>query len=227
MRIENQDCLEFLAGIEDGSVDLIITDPPYDMAPSGGGGFGKKREYLQEIWAEGSELRRPVNLEVLKEFDRIQKVKNLYIFCNVKMLPDLFDYYKNDKFDLLIYHKKNPIPLTNGGYLRDLEYIFYVCNDRANLLGGGYHEKSKLFSINIPKREYDHPTIKPLEIVKTLVSNSSKKGDLVLDCYLGSGTTAMACKILERDFIGCEINPKHFDTIQKRLNAPYTGDLFN
>ena len=67
------------------------------------------------------------------------------------------------------------------------------------------------------KRLYRHPTIKPLEIIKNLIINSSNEGDTILDCYMGSGTTGVACKELNRNFIGFEINENYFNIAKDRI----------
>ena len=67
------------------------------------------------------------------------------------------------------------------------------------------------------KKNYPHPTIKPLNIVKTLIGNSTRPGDIVLDPFLGSGTTAVACMELGRKYIGFEINGEYFETAQRRI----------
>ena len=67
-------------------------------------------------------------------------------------------------------------------------------------------------------KELGHPNAKPLEFVKRMVSNSSEKGGLVFDPFMGSGTTGVACKEIGRDFIGCEINPDYFKIANERIN---------
>lgn len=69
------------------------------------------------------------------------------------------------------------------------------------------------------KNAYHHPTCKPLRIIETLIRNSSKENDVVLDCFLGSGTTAIACKNLNRNYIGIEINPKWYKIAKNRLEG--------
>ena len=69
------------------------------------------------------------------------------------------------------------------------------------------------------KRKFKHPTIKPLDIVKNLIINSSNENDLILDPYMGSGTTGVACRELKRNFIGCEINEEYFTIAKKRMDG--------
>ncbi|WP_140386567.1 DNA-methyltransferase, partial [Vibrio parahaemolyticus] len=73
--------------------------------------------------------------------------------------------------------------------------------------------------INIKdKRKYGHPTIKPLPLLEKLIRNSSQEGDTVLDCFMGSGSTGVACKKLQRHFIGIEINKEYFELSNQRIN---------
>jgi len=87
-------------------------------------------------------------------------------------------------------------------------------------LYGDCHTKRKWYASNLnvaDKKLYGHPTIKPLQIIQNFVVNSSVEGDTVLDCFMGSGTTGVACRNLNRNFIGIEIDPKYFEIAQKRL----------
>ncbi len=73
--------------------------------------------------------------------------------------------------------------------------------------------------INVKDKEkFEHATIKPLQIMQNIVENSTNEGDIVLDPFMGSGTTAVACKNLGRNFIGFEINPKWYKIACDRLN---------
>ncbi len=87
---------------------------------------------------------------------------------------------------------------------------------------GTYETKSKYYISEINKKDKDlyyHPTIKPLECVKNHILNSTKENDIVLDCFMGSGTTAVACKELNRQYIGFELNPKYWQIAVDRVNG--------
>ena len=75
------------------------------------------------------------------------------------------------------------------------------------------------------KKKYGHPTVKPLEMVKNLIVNSSQENDIILDPFLGSGTIGVACKELGYEFIGCEIDSDYFDIAKERI-AVETSTLF-
>lgn len=157
---------------------------------------------------------------ILSELERVMKQTNIYIFCNKNQLRQLFNFYKDKNVDLLIWNKNNPIPTTNNKYLSDLEYIFFA-RDEGVKLYGNYDSLSKIYTSNVNKLDkdrFEHPTIKPHILIKRYIENSSKPNDIVLDCFLGSGTTAVAAKDLGRHYIGFEINKKWFDIAQNRLN---------
>ena len=214
--IYNEDCYKGLQRIPDKSVDLIVTDPPYKF-DTRGSGFRKKRDYYDEIAEKG--MSNGIDTSLLAEFERVMKATNIYIFCNKNQLRMYFDFYKDKNCDLLVWHKTNPIPTINNKYLSDLEYIFFA-RDKGVRLGGGYNTLSKVFTTKVNKQDgklYGHPTVKPLDIIKTLIYNSTKQSDIVLDPFMGSGTTAIAAIQLRRKYIGFEVSEQYYDTIQERI----------
>lgn len=211
------DCYEAIKQISDKSVDLIVTDPPYLMETRGAG-FHKKRDYYDEIHNDG--LAVGIKRELLCEFERVMKKTNIYIFCNKNLLPMLFDFYKDKNFDLLVWHKTNPIPTVNQKYLSDIEYIFFA-RDKGVEMYNDYSTSSKVYTSVVNKNDkekFEHQTIKPLPLVQRLITNSSQPNDIVLDPFMGSGTTAVACKNLGRQYIGFEVNPKWAKIAEDRLN---------
>ena len=245
--IYNVDSYEAIKKIPDNSIDLIITDPPYEIIGGGGGGcFGTgQRNYHAEYTAldrkdtkrEGLRISSNFNnlksnlqaicggfdYSLLEELDRVMKKINIYIWCNKNQVRPLMQHYeeKGCNVDLLVWCKTNPLPTCNNKYLSDLEYcVFARANNTA--LHGTYETKSKFLvsPANVEdKKKYKHPTIKPLNRIKDYIINSSNEGDIVLDVFLGSGTTAVASKELGRQYIGFELNKEYFDIAQDRLKG--------
>lgn len=121
----------------------------------------------------------------------------------------------------MTWHKTNPIPNHNGTYLSDTEYLVFA-REKGVKLYGNYHTKKKYYvtPANVEdKKKWHHPTIKPLDIIKNLIINSSQQGDTVLDCFMGSGTTGVACKELDRNFIGIEIDENYFNIAKERIES--------
>jgi site-specific DNA-methyltransferase (adenine-specific) len=151
------------------------------------------------------------------------KAPNIYIWCNHKQIPMYLDYFVNKykcSFDIIIWVKTNAMPLFNNKYLTDKEYCLYFrkgayCNPQS------YEEAKTVYfqPINISDKQlFEHTTIKPINIISTLIKNSSKENDIVLDCFGGVATTAVACKEIGRQFILFEIEKKWCDIGNKRLN---------
>ena len=215
--IYNRDCLEGLKELPDNCIDLVIADPPYYFGENfkGADSFGHRQNY-RDI----EELNEPLNYEVLEECLRVLKAPNLYIWTNKTQLGAYISFFesKGCKTDLLTWHKRNPTPATSNNYLSDTEYCLFF--RKGAPLYGTYDTKKKYWITATNQKEkakYDHPTIKPLSIIKQLIINSTQGGGLVIDPYMGSGTTALACKMLGRHYIGFEIEPKYCELASKRL----------
>ena len=129
---------------------------------------------------------------------------------------------KNCNYNLLVWCKENSVPATNNSWLPNLEYCLVFKEKGAPRYNDGYEYKSKWYKSPTNKKDkdlYDHPTIKPLELVKQHILHSTCENDVVLDCFAGSGTTLVACKELNRHYIGFEINKEYYDIAKDRLNG--------
>ena len=162
---------------------------------------------------------------------RVMKTPNIYIWCNHKQIPMYLDYFvtkNNCSFDIIIWNKSNAMPLFNNKYLTDKEYCLYF-RKGAYCQPCCYEDAKTVYlqPINTSDKEkFNHPTIKPMNIIKTLIKNSSKENEVVLDCFMGSGTTCVACKNMGRKYIGFEIDEKWFKVAQDRLkNIDATGQF--
>jgi DNA modification methylase len=113
------------------------------------------------------------------------------------------------------------VPTCNNKYLSDTEYLLYF-REKGVPIFGSYDTKRKFYvtpTNKADKKLWGHPTVKPLNIIKNLITNSSLPGGVVLDCFMGSGTTGVAAKELGRSFIGIELDEKYFRTAEKRING--------
>lgn len=220
------DSYKLIKEIPDNSIDLIIIDPPYLIENTQGGTRTNLAKSIRKMNTQIKEkdLTVGINSNILNELVRVLKNINIYIWCNHKQIPEYLDFFVNQqkcKFDVLIWNKTNAVPLYNNKYLTDKEYCLYFrkngyCNPQS------YEEAKTVYymPINIKDKEkYKHPTIKPLSIIKNLVKNSSNEGDIILDCFSGSGTTCVACKELNRQFLGIEIDPEYYRISLDRLEG--------
>ena len=200
------DCFEILPELSI-KPDLVLTDPPYLMIMGGGGCF-KNREYVSEI---KDFINKGIDYSFLNNFD------NWFCFCSKEQLVELISKASNDNWMLLTWNKSNPTPFCNNTYLPDTEYIVHKWT--KGCLYGNYKDKTRYIYTNVRKSEFDHPTVKPLLIIDKLLKLGSKKNDLVLDAFLGSGTTAVACEDLKRRWVGIEKEEKYCEIAAKRIDA--------
>ena len=218
-KIYNTDCLEFMHSMPDSCVDLVVTDPPYEIHTKGGG-LGRRPVY--ENGALGK-ISQGFDAEAtLEQIARICKKINIFIFCSTKQKPCIMNwgYERGCNIAELAWYKPNAAPFTNNTFKSDLENIIYIREKGVKIKG-----ISKLFTHNCGKSKYGHPTEKPLEIIEKLILTASNEGDLIFDPFMGSGTTAVACKELNRNFIGCEIEAKYCEIAEKRLRKTIRGLL--
>ena len=111
------------------------------------------------------------------------------------------------------------MPTCSNKYLSDTEYLLYF-REHGVPIFGSYDTKRKWYvtpTNTADKKLYHHPTIKPLNIIKNLITNSSLRGGVILDCFMGSGTTGVAAKELGRSFIGIEIDKEYYEIAKKRI----------
>lgn len=225
-RIYNEDCLTGMKRIPDGSVDLIVTDPPYEVTRPHDGGmmFADKGldKYLAQL--DGAGLCGGYDIELFsREALRLQGGKvNAYFWCSKTQIPEYFRVYVDGlrcKFEIICWHKRNALPTFSNKYLSDTEYCLYFHS-------GGFtrpasYEDARTYELglinNEDKRKYGHPTIKPLPLIQRLIRNSSAEGGTVLDPFIGSGTTAVAAALERRHYIGFEINVEYYTTACRRL----------
>lgn len=146
---------------------------------------------------------------------------NCFIWCSKNQMLRIMEFF--DKFDcdfnLLTWTKTNPIPFGHSIWLSDIEYCLHFYKNAGYNTGWEYKKKNYSSPINNnDKQNFKHPTIKPIQMVKNHLLNLTKPNDIVLDCFLGSGTTAVACKDIGRHYLGFEISPRWFKVAQDRLN---------
>ncbi|QSR35651.1 site-specific DNA-methyltransferase [Marinobacterium iners] len=220
----NNDCLNILRDMKSNSVDLILTDPPYDIKNTKAGGNSKFNKSFQTVNDQlvSMNLVNGFNTEILDEMVRVCKNINIMLFCNKAQLPFYMDYFVTKhgcSFDLIKWVKTNAVPTFKNKMLSDTEYCFYArkkgyCNPQS------YEDAKTLYQapINIrDKKFYGHPTIKPIDLLEKLVRNCSREGEVILDPFMGSGSTGVAALNLNRKFVGIEIDSFFYDISKSRI----------
>jgi len=203
--------------------DMVFTDPPYRQETEGGcvGSIGaalKKQEKEIESLCDFDPELFLGNLPFV--FDKNKM--NAYVFCNKDLLPDYLVWAKDSgySFNVLIWKKPNAIPI-GGSHRPDIEYLLIF--RRSAIFNGGISgvSYSKVLEHAREKNKV-HPTMKPVEMIENQIQISSVKNSLVVDLFLGSGSTLIACEKNNRQCLGMELDPKYCDVIIKRFQD-FTG----
>ena len=133
--LRNQDCMEFMKEIPDNFVDLIVTDPPYLICTSGAGIYNQTdKQYVKEL----SKMKDGYEDSVLDEMCRVMKKINIYLWCSQKQIIHLLEYFvckRKCNWNILSWHKTNPIPACNNKYLTDTEFILYFREKGVPIFG--------------------------------------------------------------------------------------------
>lgn len=220
-KIIHGDCLEITKDIPDNSIDLIITDPPYGIEYSSNGGPRVSKHRKDKIASEtkivGDEFINPL---WFKEMFRVLKSGSaVYIFCNWDSYSEMRSYVNNVGFKLktpIVWDKGNcGMGDLKGDYGNQTEIIIYAVKGRHKLNGG---RDRNIVKCQRPADAYRlHPTQKPEDLISFLMKKSSFPGDIILDMFLGSGTTVNVCQSIDRKFIGIEKDKKYYDIAIQRI----------
>lgn len=215
--LQNINCFDLFKSIPDDSIDLIITDPPYGVNLKGIGEFGDTWNTHWDDTKKSLDLMLP---ELFKEFKRILKNgSHFYIFmpfitCDSFM--DTAEQYLSIQKLPLIWNKVNRASCLNpfSLYAANYEMVLYGWKDVAKKFSKPGDCVLTFPSINSQKI---HPTQKPVELIEYFINQSSIPGELVLDPFAGSGTTAVACINSGRKFVGSELEKDFWNVAVERL----------
>lgn len=227
---------ELIKDIPDKSIDLIYTDIPYQTCYNGGGCIQHKVKNMSKVINEEKEtLLQGIDYSILNEFVRVLKNIYIYIWCSKSQIYDLMSFFVGEhkcNFNILVWCKDNPVPMGGSPFLNDIEYCL-VFSEKGVKYNNGWEHKGKWYVSHInqqDKKDFKHNTIKPIELVEKHLLNSTQENDIILDPFIGSGTTALACKHLKRNFVGFELKEEWWKIANDRLkgiNANGEMNLFD
>ena len=198
-----------------GKADMVFTDPPYNMSNN----FDTSTINLKKLQKRVDDIVNfnPDEIAYLTQLN----ICSFYIFTSKNLVPRYFEIFKDFDFNILVWCKDNPTPLTNYTFLPDVEYLLYF-SKKGKIWNNGldttiykkYYNGNKLEG---RKEAGDvHPTVKPQKIIQDKIQISSSINGVVLDIFGGSGSTLIACEQLNRKCYTMELDEKYCDVILQR-----------
>jgi len=218
INLMNGNSLELMKDIPDSSIDLIVSDPPY--------GMNFQSNYREEKY---DAIENDQNLDWLEGFVeeayRVLKENTaIYCFCSWHNV-DIFKATIQKMFtikNILVWEKNNTsMGDLQGSYAPKHEFVIFAHKGRRILNGFRYAD---IIKAKRTGNEY-HPTEKPVDLLALFIKASSDVGEIVLDPFMGSGSTGVACIKTGRKFIGIELNQNYFSTAVKRINGDVQLEL--
>lgn len=230
MEIFNEDNLIVLKNMEKESVDLVVTDPPYNISRDNnftsmgrsGIDFGQ--------WDKNADL-----FSWILQLNRIVKKNgSVFIFNDWKNLGDISRVLDENGFetkDIVRWVKNNPMPRNRDRrYIVDYEFGIWAVKKGSKWVfnrQNDSYDRPEIKSGLTPKSEKkwgSHPTQKPVSVMEEIIQRHSNEGDVILDPFMGSGSTGVASLNLNRDFIGIELSKEYFDIAKNRIEEVSNND---
>tara|TARA_R110000851_G_scaffold294459_2_gene449122 strand:- start:9 stop:650 length:642 start_codon:yes stop_codon:yes gene_type:complete len=209
-RLLKGDCLDLLDELEDNSIDILYTDPPY-IPPQHSSTLTKYKKTLSEMGILENFYKR-----FIEKVNRVLKEDGIVIiYCNSDSYPmfyiHLYPYVK--KMRCFVWDKIS----CSLGYTFRHQHEMILCGERIKMkpikTGTGDVFKYKV----VKAKEKDHPAQKPIDLHKHILQNIIGEDRVVLDPFMGTGSIGLACKELECDYIGIELEPEYFDKAKEKL----------
>ncbi|WP_231197289.1 DNA-methyltransferase [Streptococcus equi] len=204
MEIKCGNCLQLLTELTDGSIDMVITDPPYNISVKNNFATMGRTGIDFGDWDKGFDLLSWI--DIARHCEKTGLV-----------VKDIFRWVKD-----------NPMPRNRDRrYITDSEYGIWVVRKNSkwvfNRKSEKYDRPEYRYPIVAGLEKTQHPTQKPVALMKDIITRHTAKGAVVLDPFMGSGSTGVACLLTGRDFIGYELNKDYFNIAKKRI-AELTGN---
>ena len=224
-QIECSDYRDFLQSLDRNSVDLVLTDPPY--AVSRKTGFSRVKNGVQRFAVSmdfGEWDHQQIDLVALADesYRALRRGGTVIVWYDLWKVSHVYDALADAGFKMLrliVWNKTNPVPLNSRCiYLSNSREMAVVAVKGGSPTFNSAYDSGN-YSYPIPRHggKRIHPTQKPLELFRELIRKHSSPGDLVIDPFLGSGTTAAAALEEGRQFAGCDIDESYVEAAEIRL----------
>ncbi len=205
----NGDCLEVMKELPDNSVDYVLTSPPYN----------RKRNDKYKLYNDQISDYFTFNKEVINELLRINKKHIFYNiqtnFYNRDTVYKLIGYFNKEIKEIIIWEKSNPMPAAGNSITNAVEY--FIVLGKESLKSNTTYTKNIITSSVNSKMPKIHKAVMKQEIADYFIEKFTKEKDIILDPFMGIGTTGISCVSMNRDFLGIELIKEYYDISENRI----------
>jgi DNA modification methylase len=244
LKINNEDCIDTMAKMHNNYIDLTVTSPPYDNLRKYNGycfDFENVAKELFRVTKDGGVVVWIVADATIKGSETGTSFKQALYFmeCGFNLhdtmiwektgrIPTQDRYYNVIEY-MFVFSKGKPKSMNfiadhkcvNGGKKQRKDSVINKGENKKNngfFIRNEFGRRSNIWKIHVGINKTEHPAVFPEQLAKEHIITWSNEGDLIYDPFLGSGTTALACISVNRNFIGSEISNQYIGIINKRIN---------
>jgi len=231
IKLYHGDCLEVMDRlIEQGvKVDHIITDPPYNIARKNNFDTMDRAGIDFGEWDKGFDQFAWID----RAYELIKNGGSLFIFNDWKNVGEIARYAETKGFiikDMVRWRKNNPMPRNRDRrYITDFEVAVWLVKPNGkwvfNRQNDTYDRCEYIYPLTPQSERFGHPTAKSVSLMEEIILRHSNGGDIILDPFFGIGTTGVACKKNNRNFIGIELDETYFKIAEERIDKEREGTL--
>lgn len=228
VELKNEDALDYVKGLEESSIDLVLTDPPYavsrDTNFNKGSATGKDTDRFRVDYNFGD--WDTVDLDYFRQlfsetYKKLKKGGTCIVFYDLWKLQELKELLEGTgfkQFRFIEWVKTNPVPINSKvNYLTNSREVAISCVKGGKPTFNSEYDKGIYEYPIYQGKDRFHTTQKPIKLMEDLIEKHSMIGDTVLDMFCGSATTLVACKNTKRVGFGCEKDKVYFDKATERL----------
>lgn len=231
IQLSNESCFDLLPRIEKESVDLFLIDPPYDISrKTGFSAVGEKSVERLAVSMDFGDWDKGVTdlKEVCKEAYRaLRKGGSIIVFYDIWKISELRTWLIEAGFKQLRFMewvKTNPVPINSKiNYLTNSREVAVLAVKKGKPTFNSEYDNGIYQYPICHERGRFHPTQKPINLIREILLKHSNEGDLIVDCFSGSGTTAACCVLEKRNFIGCELDITYHKKSVERVGEIISG----
>lgn len=221
------DCISVLKDIESNSIDCLITDPPYGTNDEYGKLIKRGNKHTSFNVIEWDTILPTAFLE---DVYRVLKEDSWgFIFVDKKEVTTVWNVLEKYGFkprNTFYWVKSNKAPTPRKNFKSSVEVAIAFTKGRTNMKwkGGANQNNYIILPFVMGKERVNHPTQKPVKLISHFIELVTNPGDIILDPYIGSGTTAVAAKLLGRGYVGIELESEYYDIAKRRVDDTKTLD---